>query len=342
MLINCLKKTYLNFEPLQNLQLKKRQEANKEKSNYENVSKNLDQRKTKIIHSAKINEKLNSKSRATYVNAKTLENLQIKRRTIQISDFIDLSDKDGKHEKSKASPIDKDSSKVKNDIDLNKSLKSKKGEKEITLDFIQSQEKYDCVHCLKQFNEKDSLTSHIRKFHKIYELKCFKCRKFFDHSSELADHLISTHFYNIHKGDTHSWYKCSTCKQIFKQKESLATHTKSVHEGIKNKCVLCENMKTFRSNSSFINHLELVHKEKKIVTCILINMNRKSNNEVMKNLNYNNVVKKLQSRSLKSAVDQVDENEVIDLVDGIDETSFNQLTTPEILNHPNQNNETIF
>ena len=246
-------------------------------------------------------------------------------------DFIELSDEEGNHEKSKALQSDKDSSKNKDDKNLHKSLDSKQGKKEIIVDFITSQEKYDCIHCMKQFNEQSSLTSHIKNFHKIYEHKCFKCRKFFDHSSELADHLKSTHFFNIHMVDKHSWCKCSTCKQIFKQKEILATHTKSVHEGIKNKCVLCENMKTFRSNFSLINHLKFVHKEEKIVTCILINMNRKSLFEGWKNLNDNKAVKKLQSRSLNTAVDQVDEDEVIDLVDEIDNTNFNQLTTPEIL-----------
>ena len=155
---------------------------------------------------------------------------------------------------------------------------------------LQQQEVHTCNICNKTFNQRSSLTKHI-KTHKVGEGHvCKKCNKRFAASRDLRKHVdivhlnkaeeykkecpichvrvqqLKTHIRFIHRneGKTSEYSGiCPHCEKTFSNDYKVKRHIETVHEGVKHwQCSVCP--KRFYEKKDLGRHIRGVHMKEKV------------------------------------------------------------------------------
>jgi len=109
--------------------------------------------------------------------------------------------------------------------------------------------KFSCDQCNKQFSGKQILKIHIQSKHEGVMFACNQCDKKFTQQGHLATHIKSKH-----EGVK---YPCNQCDYQATQHGNLITHIKSKHEGVKYACNQCDHQATQQSHLA--THIQSKH-----------------------------------------------------------------------------------
>ena len=139
----------------------------------------------------------------------------------------------------------------------------------------QTNVKYECAICGRQFAQKDNLRMHLKTIHDIGDFETFQCSycsQVFNEKASRDEHCASEHASNTR-------YPCDDCDKVFDIQQDLHKHMKTVH-GFSNlkrtpardkpkrlaskrtlslQCDLCAEM--FHTIPSFYRHLSSVHNQ---------------------------------------------------------------------------------
>ena len=92
---------------------------------------------------------------------------------------------------------------------------------------------FKCDQCASEFVLSNSLETHLRKLHGIFEvLQCKFCNLTFEFRSELAKHE------QVHRG--RKLIGCSECSKTYLSTEGLKRHVNSEHLKKSTKCDQCD------------------------------------------------------------------------------------------------------
>ena len=94
------------------------------------------------------------------------------------------------------------------------------------LDTGLTEEKKQCMKCLKYFNKEKNFRYHSKG---CAAVNCSECDQVFNHSSLLKKHMDKVHL---------KTFKCEECGNVFASKRNLTRH-QSIHSGKKLSCPVC-------------------------------------------------------------------------------------------------------
>ena len=121
------------------------------------------------------------------------------------------------------------------------------------------------ICCENSYSYKDYYKNHRRKFHSK-NFVCDACKYTTPLQETIEQHVRENHPENekntyvqgFHKVRGIGGVKCGYCNEIFNSEYKAKLHHRSEHNGLPNKCSICE--KTFEKRKSLMNHIYTTHK----------------------------------------------------------------------------------
>lgn len=168
----------------------------------------------------------------------------IKGGTLQIGDFVEVKQDDGKFAKGEVKSKRKDGIwRVICDDGVELQVKYPDEEREVRR-LPRKARPYDCSNCGKAFLRASHLSTHMRTHSGEKPHKCNQCTKSFAQSSNLRTHM------RTHTGEKP--YTCGNCSKSFADPSALSAH-KRIHTGERmHKCIECQ--KTFLRATHLTTH----------------------------------------------------------------------------------------
>ena len=116
-----------------------------------------------------------------------------------------------------------------------------------------------CKMCLKSFNAKKLMDSHIQSVHLNDQEKCDKVACNYCDKSFVTKAYLKQHVKLVHMNDK---VKCDICSKLFSTLQYLKIHTKACNGSARVKCSNCE--KSFSSESHMRRHVKIIHMNDRI------------------------------------------------------------------------------